>query len=277
MQKLKEMLMKRLVLTLLVFGSLFVQVHAAKESPPQAYSKSGFLMGVELGMGLGAGSSKGKSVLRQENSTGAHVFTMFSDIEATSMTQGRWILGYQKYFGKEERLGFDFKTRLGMGLLKFNHNGQYVIFNNTQNFPLEKGESGLRTIYFAGSAGVETNFLYDFYSKKDKAVGLRIGVAYDFVYGVNMLISPIDLSLNDDYFNAYNDKSMKYSVISPKVGLHFYNGKHQFIVVASFDKALGKSVNVNHANEPNVGDVKDTLTIENDFFVTLNLSYVYKY
>ena len=234
-------------------------------------SKSGFFVGFEVSGSVGNG--KGKTEQWRINQT--PVFALLTDLKSLA-SQSRLLLGYQKYFGKSEKVGLDAKLKLGAGMQSIEHVGTLLVAPNGQYETFEyDDEAGLKTFYVPLSAGLEVNLLYDFRRKAHETMGVRVGVGYEFAYGVNTHIgfrNEISQQLIGSHFNAYTDKNIFYHVISPKIGLHYYLGNHQFSGVLGLEKALGDNQNINRVN----GKV-DILATKFDGFVSFNLGYAYRF
>lgn len=228
-------------------------------------SKSGFILGVEAG----ASAGKGTSYFISEDLFGQQPFTMMAELEPFA-PQAKLMLGYQKYFDAKERFGMDIKAKAGVGFLAISHDGEVV-----PNKPFQEDDVTMITSYTTLHAGLEANFLFDFWSKDDQTLGMSFGVGYEFVYGLNSNIAfehPIANAIFAPRANAYTDKNISYHVISPKIGLHYYLGNHQFSGVLGLEKALGDNHNTNSVN----GKV-DILTTKFDGFVSFNLGYAYRF
>lgn len=239
-------------------------------------SKSGFFVGFEVSGSVGNG--KGKTEQWRINQT--PVFALLTDLKSLA-SQSRLLLGYQKYFGKSEKVGLDAKLKLGAGMQSIEHVGTLLVAPNGQYETFEyDDEAGLKTFYVPLSAGLEANLLYDFRRKAHETMGVRVGVGYEFAYGVNTHIgfrNEISQQLIGSHFNAYTDKNIFYHVISPRIGLHYYTGNHQFIMAVSFDKMLGESKNSNNAFDPPIGRVREFLITQLNFAMAFNCSYAYRF
>ena len=230
-------------------------------------SKTGLLLGVELG----ASSGKGKGVFISENLFNNKPFTMMAELEPFA-PQAKFMLGYQKYFDAKERFGMDIKAKAGVGFLAISHDGETLKPNTN---PFVDNDVTMITSYTTLHAGLEANFLFDFWSKDDQTLGMSFGVGYEFVYGLNSNIAfehPIAHTIFAPRANAYTDKNISYHVISPKIGLHYYLGNHQFSGVFSFDKVLGDNQNANRVD----GKV-DILVTKLDFLFGFSLGYAYRF
>ena len=228
-------------------------------------SKSGFILGVEAG----ASAGKGTSYFISEELFNKKPFAMMAELEPFA-PQAKFMLGYQKYFDAKERFGMDIKAKAGVGFLAISHDGEVV-----PNNPFKDDDVTMITSYTTLHAGLEANFLFDFWSKDDQTLGMSFGVGYEFVYGLNSNIAfehPIANAIFSPRANAYTDKNISYHVISPKIGLHYYLGNHQFSGVLGLEKALGDNQNTNRVN----GKV-DILATKFDGFVSFNLGYAYRF
>ena len=228
-------------------------------------SKSGFILGVEAG----ASAGKGTSYFISEELFNKKPFVMMAELEPFA-TQAKLMLGYQKYFDAKERFGMDIKAKAGVGFLAISHDGEVV-----PNNPFKDDDVTMITSYTTLHAGLEANFLFDFWSKDDQTLGMSFGVGYEFVYGLNSNIAfehPIAHAIFSPRANAYTDKNISYHVISPKIGLHYYLGNHQFSGVFSFDKVLGDNQNANRVD----GKV-DILATKLDFLFGFSLGYAYRF
>lgn len=239
-------------------------------------SKSGFFVGFEVSGSVGNG--KGKTEQWRINQT--PVFALLTDLKSLA-SQSRVLLGYQKYFGKSEKVGLDAKLKLGAGMQSIEHVGTLLVAPNGRYETFEyDDEAGLKTFYVPLSVGLEVNLLYDFRRKAHETMGVRVGVGYEFAYGVNTHIgfrNEISQQLIGSHFNAYTDKNIFYHVISPRIGLHYYTGNHQFIMAVSFDKMLGESKNSNNAFDPPIGRVREFLITQLNFAMAFNCSYAYRF
>lgn len=230
-------------------------------------SKSGFILGVEAG----ASAGKGTSYFISEELFQQKPFAMMAELEPFA-PQAKFMLGYQKYFDAKERFGMDIKAKAGVGFLAISHDGETLKPNP---IPFRDNDVTMITSYTTLHAGLEANFLFDFWSKDDQTLGMSFGVGYEFVYGLNSNIAfehPVAHAIFSPRANAYANKNISYHVISPKIGLHYYLGNHQFSGVLGLEKALGDNQNINRVN----GKV-DILATKFDGFVSFNLGYAYRF
>ncbi|WP_104697007.1 MULTISPECIES: outer membrane beta-barrel protein [unclassified Helicobacter] len=257
-------------------------VTEAKTNPVamQKKTKTGILVGVELG--LGSGNGKGEYRVEQVvPEEGAISTTSYHDI--TSFAFNTKIFGgYQKYFGKNETFGFSVKGSFGTGFLNYNLDNKSSI-DDTGDIYEADPSSDLIANYVPISVGVEANFLYDFFQKAEHTVGLNVGVGYSFVYGVNTSMSLPNEVTSENFptfsniYKTFTDKNIYYSLISPKIGIHYYYDRHQIEFNFSFDKAFGESKNINNFIYGSFGEEKLTIKTKPDYFYTFNLSYAYRF
>ena len=236
-------------------------------------SKSGFLLGVELGAGSGAG----RSFLGSDTLMNFTPFMMRSELEPL-LANARVLMGFQKYFGKRQLVGFDMKVKAGTGFLNLKHDGEIFPVPPNNN-PFRDPEADFRTSYFTLNAGGEMNLLWDFYNQKDQAAGMSFGVGYEYVQAQNTFMGfehPLAQIAFNSHLAQYTDKNFSYQLISPKLGFHYYVGNHQFAGVFSFDKVLGKIKNVNPIKATGVNK-PDVLNTDLNFLFSFNLSYVYRF
>lgn len=225
-------------------------------------SKSGILLGVEAATGWGAGESEGYL----GDQLGLSERSFFES--KSSYSKINLLVGYQKYFGEKETLGFDIKAKGGIGLLSnlSLHQASYLGNGIIGRVP----KLDTLFLYTSFSAGIEANFLYDFFQKNNHTLGMSAGLGYDFVYGKNFYTNATD----PEDAHLLQNKNISLSILSPKLGLHYYYKHHQFGLKVSFDKAFGK--NVASAQDP---ESSEAIYWESkfNFFVTTHLSYAYRF
>lgn len=236
-------------------------------------TKTGILVGVELGLGGGRGNSK----VRQENIASQTPGYTYYDI-TPFVFNTKVFGGYQKYFGKDEILGFNVKGSIGVGYLHYKLDNTKTIVDDGSVIG-KNPDYDLATSYMPLSFGVEANFLYDFWERKEHILGLNVGLGYSFVYGVNTNITPLpNIGLSSSVLKGISDKNIYYSLISPKIGIHYYYGRHQVEFNFSLDAAFGETKNVNFYDLAlNPGKVKMIFITNPDYFYTFNLSYAYRF
>lgn len=233
-------------------------------------SKSGVLLGIEAGIGWGVGKSIGYYDEYTGNQLNSKGYILYDDKAAYNKMN--LFVGYQKYFGEKEILGFDVKVKGGIGLLSNLLTNQKTYYEDG-TMEGRDPEMDMIFLYTPFSAGIEANFLYDFFQKDNHTLGMSAGLGYDFVYGVNFYANKANTNeFTENFKNFLSNATL--SLLSPKLGLHYYYKHHQFGLKLSFDKAFGK--NILSVYEPNMGDVSN---LENrfNFFITTNLSYAYRF
>lgn len=230
-------------------------------------SKNGLLVGVELGLGGGSGTGK----IDNTESNGIYSPISYTSFNISSFNlNGKIFTGYQRYFSQDNKMGYNAKVSLGTGYLDmYRENTASEIIGNKSDFI---------TSYVPLSFGIEANFLYDFWEKGEQVLGASIGIGYSFVYGINTKINLPNEPRSDSMFKDFTDKNIYYSLISPKIALHYYYGKHQVELGFSFDKALGESVNKNSINLGSTYYIgENTITTKPNYFYTFSLSYAYRF
>ena len=230
-------------------------------------SKSGVLLGIETGIGWGIGEAKtyyDNYVAGNQNDP--KVYSFYGS--KSSYNKMNLFVGYQKYFGEKEILGFDVKVKGGIGLLSNLSLHQKSYYENGN---MEGRDPDLDAIflYTPFSAGIEANFLYDFFQNNNHTLGMSAGLGYDFVYGVNLYTNIIE----PENLHLLQNKNLILSILSPKLGLHYYYKHHQFGLKLSFDKAFGKNV----ASVKETDDNNSNFESIFNFFITTNLSYTYRF
>ena len=230
-------------------------------------SKSGVLLGIETGIGWGVSGARGyfdKYTAGNQNDPKGYVFYDGKN----SYNKMNLFVGYQKYFGEKEILGFDVKVKGGIGLLSNLLTNQKTYY---EDGTMEGRDPEMDAIflYTPFSAGIEANFLYDFFQKNNHTLGMSAGLGYDFVYGANFYADFVTTQPSH-----LIEKNISLSLLSPKLGLHYYYKHHQFGLKLSFDKAFGK--NVTKIKEDIVSEGANFESIFN-FFITTNLSYTYRF
>ena len=234
-------------------------------------SKSGVLLGIETGIGA---TGTAKAVVYFNEYTGNQLdpkgYSFYDG--KSSYNKMNLFVGYQKYFGEKEILGFDVKVKGGIGLLS-NLLANQKTYYEDGSVEGRDPEMDMIFLYTPFSAGIEANFLYDFFQKNNHTLGMSAGLGYDFVYGVNFYANKANTNeFTENFKNFLSNATL--SLLSPKLGLHYYYKHHQFGLKLSFDKAFGK--NILSVYEPNMGDVSN---LENrfNFFITTSLSYTYRF
>ena len=234
-------------------------------------SKSGVLLGIETGIGWGIGKSRGYYNEYTGNQIDSKSFLLYDS--KSSYNKMNLFVGYQKYFGEKEILGFDIKVKGGIGLLS-NLSVHQTSYFEDGTMEGRDPEMDMIFLYTPFSAGIEANFLYDFFQKNNHTLGMSAGLGYDFVYGVNFYANRANTDQFTEALKNMTDKNIILSILSPKLGLHYYYKHHQFGLKLSFDKAFGKNITKDRDMLFN-----DTLNFESifNFFITTSLSYTYRF
>ena len=230
-------------------------------------SKSGVLLGIEAGIGWGIGKSRGyydNYVAGNQNDP--NVYSFYDS--KSSYSKMNLFVGYQKYFGEKEILGFDIKVKGGIGLLSNLSLHQKSYYENG-NMEGRAPDLDAIFLYTPFSVGIEANFLYDFFQKNNHTLGMSAGLGYDLVYGVNLYTNIIE----PENLHLLQNKNLILSILSPKLGLHYYYKHHQFGLKLSFDKAFGKNV----ASVKETDDNNSNFESIFNFFITTSLSYTYRF
>lgn len=260
----------------IVFTSALVGLVAMHSSAADLPSKSGFLLGLDWSLGLGKGSS-----VATDTPIGAPnaipVITANFD-NKTLTNSAKLVLGYQQYSQKVSKLGFNIKAKVGLGFAQMGSVMTKNIDNNGTNHALS-GE-GVATAYIPLTLGVESNFLVDFVESGEHVFGGSVGLGYEFMYGLNVDNSFKNVTANlSPFVSVFNAGGVDYSVISPKVGLHYYYQNHQFGLDVSFDKVLQKSVVAveKAAGNNTAAKAEQVLATDYNRFCTISLNYAYRF
>lgn len=231
---------KAIIGSLLLFSSLMIAEEVKNEKALKVKEevvdkdKSGFILGVELQIGGGAGKLKYDF---------PH-YEITRDFDTKSFaTTPLLVLGYQKYFGEDKKMGFDVRAKLGVGYFYSNN-----LFKKMSYYPgvadadkdivdYDKG-AYLKFDSISYKIGIEANYLYDFLETDNYTLGLNAGIGAGVIYS--------QVKNGSGYFYAEDGKfnfgqsglsffSRPYYNISPKIGMHYYYGKHQFNLDFSMD------------------------------------------
>ena len=260
--------MKKILLTGMALGLVAMQSIASDVS-----SKSGFLLGLDWSMGLSKGSGVATDMPVGGNN-GANSTANFDN--KTLSNSAKLVLGYQKYFEKVRMLGFNIKSKAGVGFAQMGSVMTKSVDQNGQQHQLS-GE-GVATAYIPLTLSIESNLLFDFVESGSHVFGGSVGFGYGFVYGVSVdnvfKNNTANLSM---YADAFNANPMNYQFISPKVGFHYYYANHQLGVDVSFDKVLDKRVVVVRNLQGANNQSEQTLITDLNRFCTVSLSYAYRF
>ena len=233
-------------------------------------SKSGFIVGVDLGFGLGKGSSMATSAPIGANN-GAES-TAFFDTKS-SVGSGKLVVGYQRYSERLSFLGFNIKAKAGAGMGVMQQIMTQHLNQNNANQPLA---GPLEVAYMPLSIGAEVNVLMDFYDNGAHVFGMNAGLGYEFASGAGRQLT--FKGAPNEFAPLFNASPLNYQLISPKIGLHYYYENHQFGLDASFDKVLGRTyvaIEVPSGNAQQTTEQK--LEVDYNRFCTITLSYAYRF
>ena len=265
--------MKKIVFTSALVG--LVAMHSFAADLP---SKSGFLLGLDWNLGVG----KGNSVATDTPAGGRPAalspeFTGYFDNETLSNTF-KLVVGYQRYSQNLSMLGFNIKGKVGLGFGQMTSVLRKNVDNNGTS--LSGDGEGVVTSYVPLTLGIEANFLVDFVESGEHVFGGSVGLGYEFVHGMGVANSFKNVKANATslFSKVFNANGIDYSVISPKIGLHYYYQNHQVGLDVSFDKALQKGVTraLKPAGNPNAYS-EQALTTNYGYLWTIGFNYAYRF
>ena len=259
--------MKKIFLVVMVAG--FLNLGATEGS------KDGLIVGVDWSLGQGVGSAEGVSALvinNQPVTDGSS--SSFSNSTLTNSL--KLFLGFQRYSAQNPALGFNIKAKLGAGLAMMD-SAMMSLVSSGSSLPIPQGTEGATTLQIPLTLGVEGNFLYDFLERGAHTLGLSLGLGVEVAYS-KAVQANIKGSYSSFFFKeAFERNGMSYALLSPKVGLHYYYGRHQFGMDMSFDKVLNKSF-FSVQLEPDPGLIVDeSLNTKLNYFFTLGFNYAYRF
>ena len=263
--------MKKILLTGMALGLVAMQSIASDVS-----SKSGFIVGVDLGFGLGKGSSTTTDMPAGAPNppAGGAGSVAFFDINSLATT-GKLVVGYQKYSERLSFMGFNIKAKAGSGFGMINQVMTEDVGQNNQSLPIN-GQA-VTTTYMPLSIGVEANFLLDFVERGEHVFGGSVGVGYEFATGAGRKNVFRSVASNT-YAPLFSVSPLSYQLVSPKIGLHYYYGHHQFGMDVSFDKVLDKiRVALDASSGAGNNNSEQTLITDLNRFCTVSLSYAYRF
>ena len=262
--------MKKIFLVVMVAGLLNL---GATEG-----SKDGLIVGVDWSLGQGVGSAEGVSALVIDNQpVGGGSSTAIFD-NSTLTNSLKFVLGFQRYSAKNPALGFNIKAKLGAGLAMMD-SVMMSLVNSGSSLPILQGTEGVTSLQIPLTLGVEGNFLYDFLQRGAHTLGLSLGLGVEVAYS-KAVQANIKGSYSSLFFTkVFERNGMSYALLSPKVGLHYYYGRHQFGMDMSFDKVLNKSFFSVQTELPNNQGVifDESLNTKLNYFFTLGFNYAYRF
>ena len=260
--------MKKIFLVVMVAGLLNL---GATEG-----SKDGLIVGVDWSLGQGVGSAEGVFALVIANQPVTDGSSLsFSNSTLTNSL--KLFLGFQRYSAQNPALGFNIKAKLGAGLAMMDSVTKSWESSGA-NFAPPQGTEKATSLQIPLTLGVEGNFLYDFLERGAHTLGLNVGLGVEVAYSKAVQANiRSDFGLTPFLKEAFERNGMSYALLSPKVGLHYYYGRHQFGMDMSFDKVLNKSF-FSVQLEPDPGLIVDeSLNTKLNYFFTLGFNYAYRF
>ena len=261
--------MKKIFLVVMVAGILNL---GATEG-----SKDGLIVGVDWSLGQGVGSAEAKfgiEIANQPIGNGDNT-GLFDNSTLTNSL--KLFLGFQRYSAQNPALGFNIKAKLGAGLAMMDSVMTHFVSSGL-SMPIPQGTEGATTLQIPLTLGVEGNFLYDFLERGAHTLGLNVGLGVEVAYSKAAQANiRSDFGLTPFLKEAFERNGMNYALLSPKVGLHYYYGRHQFGMDMSFDKVLNKSF-FSVQLEPDPGLIIDeSLNTKLNYFFMLGFNYAYRF
>ena len=259
--------MKKIFLVVMVAGILNL---GATEG-----SKDGLIVGVDWSLGQGVGSAEGVSALvinNQPVTDGSS--SSFSNSTLTNSL--KFFLGFQRYSAQNPALGFNIKAKLGAGLAMMD-SVMMSLVSSGSGVPIPQGTEKATSLQIPLTLGVEGNFLYDFLERGEHTLGLSLGLGVEVAYS-KAVQANVKGSYSSLFFKEVLERNgMSYALLSPKVGLHYYYGRHQFGMDMSFDKVLNKSFfSVQLEPDPDL-ILDESLNTKLNYFFTLGFNYAYRF
>ncbi len=230
-------------------------------------SKSGFFIGGGIGLG---GSNKGKSNLMPISPDSIpNLDALGTHYKATFFTLDLNLLGgYQYYFDKNQKHAI--RTNLVFG---------FSSKNDIANGSLDNFVHKTDTIYtnFLGfNFSINADYLYDFWEKGEQTIGASLGLGYKYNAGfISSLTSP-DKEFNEDiisFSKAAKGGRITYHSITPRIGVHYYLGRHQFEFLTSLEPVLYSKDTYQATGTMGTG----YLLYQHKFFYNFNLNYSYRF
>lgn len=144
-------------------------------------------------------------------------------------------IGYQYYFGKSQAFGF--KTSMYAGI------GTPLSPEIDMDIPAEPFYH--KALYLPIKAGIDFNFLWDFFEDDDETIGLTAGFYYSFNHYSslknknNVFLRPSNQVHYEPSLRNIDFPSLNIHEFSPQIGIHYYLGSHQFELNYQFGGLLG--------------------------------------
>lgn len=263
--------MKKIFLVVMVAGLLSL---GATEG-----SKDGLIVGVDWSLGQGVGSAEAKFKLEMANKPIGNGDDTGLFKNSTLTNSLKLFLGFQRYSAQNPALGFNIKAKLGAGLAMMDSVMKSWESSGVSVLP-PQGTEKATSLQIPLTLGVETNFLYDFFKRGAHTLGLNVGLGVEVAYS-----KAAQANIRSDFGlasfllkEAFERNGMSYALLSPKVGLHYYYGRHQFGMDMSFDKVLNKSFFSVQVESPDPDLILDeSLSTKLNYFFTLGFNYAYRF
>ena len=262
--------MKKIFLVVMVAGLLNL---GATEG-----SKDGLIVGVDWSLGQGVGSAEGMSALTENGKPDAGTDARGFFNNKTLTNSAKLVLGFQRYSAQNPALGFNIKAKLGAGLAMMDSAMTYFR-SSVGDMPIPQDIEKATSLQIPLTLGVEGNFLYDFFKRGAHTLGLNVGLGVEVAYSKAVQANiRSDFGLTPFLKEAFERNGMSYALLSPKVGLHYYYGRHQFGLDMSFDKVLNKSF-FGLQMETSIANTlfEQTLNTKLNYFFTLGFNYAYRF
>ena len=261
--------MKKIFLVVMVAGLLNL---GASEG-----SKDGLIVGVDWSLGQGVGSAEAKFKLEMANKPIGNGDDTGLFKNSTLTNSLKLFLGFQRYSAQNPALGFNIKAKLGAGLAMMD-SVMKSWESSAGSFLPPQGTEGATSLQIPLTLGVEGNFLYDFFKRGAHTLGLNVGLGVEVAYS-KAVQANVKGSYSSFFFKeAFERNGMSYALLSPKVGLHYYYGRHQFGLDMSFDKVLNKSFFSVQVESPDPDLILDeSLNTKLNYFFTLGFNYAYRF
>lgn len=240
-------------------------------------TKEGFLLGLDWNLSAGKGESVATdSPVRNNGSVYPPAFTSYFD--TLSLNNGlKLVLGFQRYSAQNSALGFNIKAKIGLGFAQITNKMTKDVIPGGYVFP--SADESVVTSYIPLTLGIEGNFLYDFFERGAHALGLSLGLGFELMHGIGLgnkfFYKEGQLA---EYADVFNASSINHAIISPKIGLYYYYGRHQFGLDVRFDKTLGRNFTTVRRNLPNSqAQIEQTLALDLGNLWSFGLGYAYRF